>query len=389
VQRTLSFLLLLFLPIAVWADGTVIPATAFPAKVTIPDQQALICWSNGTERLAIETQFTGDGTNFAWVVPLPSKPIIEEATPGLFATLEYIFRPAVIYNIAPLYLILLICTGVAYLMLTVRRDTPPRVADTLISILVALAMIPLSACIAVPLLPLLPYVVWRVRSGRESPWWILIVLFVTFLMSGMLLPTLGTAGGGVSETGVSILGHETIGAFETTTIAAKEPRALGEWLHDNGYAVPSAADKVISNYVSRGWVFVATKLRRDSAGRAIGVPQPLSFTFQTDKAVYPMQLTGVGNTNLTVDLFVFGPSRADARFFRTDRCAAPDFPNEEYFPKGSTDKLHIVHPLLRKWAAGSPVATKLSAELTPEMMTDDVELQWSPFSEIRHELYSY
>jgi len=371
------------------ADGVVIPATAYPAKVTIPDQRALICWSNGTERLAIETQFSGEGTNFAWVVPLPGKPIIEEATSGLFTTLEYIFRPTVIHNVAPFYSILLFCTGIVYLMLTVRRNTPARVADTLISILCALALIPFSACIAIPLLLLLPYVVWRVRSGTESIWSILVVLFLVFLMSGMLLPALGTAGVSEPGTGISILSHKTIGAFETTTVATKEPRALGEWLHDNGYAIPPAADRAISNYVSRGWVFVATKLRRDSAGHAIGVPQPLSFTFQTDKAVYPMQLTGLGNTNLTIDLFVFGPARADARFFRTDRCATPDFQNEEYLPKGSMDKLHIAHPSLRKWVADLPVATKLSANLTPEQMTDDVELQWSPFSEIRHDLYSY
>ena len=388
MKRTLSFLLLLFLPVVAWADGVVIPATAFPAKVMIPDQQALICFSNGTERLVIETQFVGDGTNFAWVVPLPAKPVIEEATSGLFTTLEYIFRPAVIHDVAPFYSVLLVCAGIVYLLFAVRRNTPLRAADILTSILVALSLIPLAACIGIPLLFLLPYLVWRVRGGQESPWAIVLVFFLAVIMGSMLLPALGTAGVAVSETGVSILGHEIIGAFETTTITAKEPRALSEWLHDNGYTVPSAADNVISNYVNRGWVFVATKLRRDSAGRAIGVPQPLSFTFHTDKAIYPMQLTRIGNTNLTIDLFVFGPSRADATFFRTHRCSAPIFPNEEYYSRGSTEKLLIVHPLLRKWVAGLPVATELSANLTPEMMVDDIELHWLPFSEIRHDLYS-
>ena len=56
---------------AALADGMVIPTIAYPAKITIPDQCALICFTNGTERLVIETRFTGSGTNFAWVVPLP------------------------------------------------------------------------------------------------------------------------------------------------------------------------------------------------------------------------------------------------------------------------------------------------------------------------------
>jgi hypothetical protein len=99
MQRIASFLLLLFLPVVVLADGMVVPTIAFPAKVTVPDQRALICYTNGTERLVIETRFTGAGTNFAWVVPLPSQPVIEEATTGLFATLQYLFRPQIIHDV--------------------------------------------------------------------------------------------------------------------------------------------------------------------------------------------------------------------------------------------------------------------------------------------------
>lgn len=389
MKRILLSLLIFCLPLAARADGMVIPAVAYPAKVTIPDQRALICWSNGTERLAIETRFAGEGTNFAWILPLPAKPLIEEATPGLFTTLEYIFRPAIIHNVIPWYLFLLVCTGVVYLLATVRRNTPPRISDTLVSVLVALAITPLSACAGVPLVVLLPYVVWRVRSGSESPWLIIVLLFLALLMSSMLLPALGTAGVGGTGSEVSILSHETIGAYDTTTITAKEPRALVEWLQDNGYMVPPAANKIVSNYVNRGWVFVATRLRRDSSGQAISSPHPLCFTFQTDRAVYPMQLTGIGNRNLTVELFVFGPSRAEARFFSTDRCAAPTFPDPESYLRGSTHQLLIVHPLLRKWVAGSPVATKLHANLSSEKMNEDVELQWMPFAEIRNDIYSY
>lgn len=61
MRRVIPFLLLLLLPLAAWADGMVIPTVAYPAKVTIPDQQALICFSNGVERLVIETRFTGAG----------------------------------------------------------------------------------------------------------------------------------------------------------------------------------------------------------------------------------------------------------------------------------------------------------------------------------------
>jgi hypothetical protein len=54
-------------------DGMVFPEV-FSPKVEIPNQQALIHWADGMERLVIETSFLGEGTNFAWVVPLPAVP---------------------------------------------------------------------------------------------------------------------------------------------------------------------------------------------------------------------------------------------------------------------------------------------------------------------------
>ncbi|MCZ6785621.1 MAG: DUF2330 domain-containing protein [Planctomycetota bacterium] len=58
-------------------DGKVF-SKAVPV-VEIPDQRALIHWEDGRERLVIETSFRGEGTEFAWVVPLPALPEIEAA----------------------------------------------------------------------------------------------------------------------------------------------------------------------------------------------------------------------------------------------------------------------------------------------------------------------
>jgi hypothetical protein len=93
MDRFLPWLALLLMTPSVWGDGMVMHATAVPVEVRIPDQRALIQFSNGLERLVIETRFTGAGTNFAWVVPLPSPPIIEEASAGLFPTLQSLFQP--------------------------------------------------------------------------------------------------------------------------------------------------------------------------------------------------------------------------------------------------------------------------------------------------------
>ena len=99
MRRIISVFLISLLPLAAWADGIVLPTFAYPAQVTIPDQQAALSFSNGVERLVIETRFTGAGTNFAWVVPFPNQPFIEEATAGFFPTVRFLCGPKIIHEV--------------------------------------------------------------------------------------------------------------------------------------------------------------------------------------------------------------------------------------------------------------------------------------------------
>ena len=107
----LALILWLWLPLGVLADGKIFPPTAFPEHVTIPEQEALIHWSNGIERLVIETRFDATGSNFAWVVPLPAPPKIEAATPGVFPTLRMYFAPEVRHTFHRWYLWVLLAAS--------------------------------------------------------------------------------------------------------------------------------------------------------------------------------------------------------------------------------------------------------------------------------------
>ncbi|HEY9174057.1 MAG TPA: DUF2330 domain-containing protein [Verrucomicrobiae bacterium] len=337
-----------------FADGKVFPPVAFPANVTIPDQRALIHFTNGTERLVIETRFSGAGTNFAWVVPLPAQPLIEEATTGLFPTLQYLFRPQIKHNVPRYYFWFLLAAGFIAL----------------------------------------------VRWGTRSVWnGFLVALLMAFiaviLLPGLAMSKAKSAGSGSSATdaAVSILDRRLVGVFETTTIASRDPTALQAWLRDNDFAVSTNSEPVIASCVKDGWVFVATKIRRDKAESETSTPHPLSFTFKTDKPVYPMRLTGVDNGPLSVELYVFGPWRARAPHFKAVRCARPTYPKPPepdpmFWLRWSPETPSIVHPLLRKWVGDARVATKLSATLTPAQMRSDVWLDWTAFSEKRHHLYS-
>jgi len=87
------------------ADGKVFSSVTVAEPVRIPDQRAILSWSEGIERLVIETRFSGRGSNFAWVVPLPARPVVEPVSPGLFTTLvELILHDAIggIRDIVPI-----------------------------------------------------------------------------------------------------------------------------------------------------------------------------------------------------------------------------------------------------------------------------------------------
>jgi hypothetical protein len=343
----------LLFPGRAFSDGMVVPSTAFPAHVEIPDQQALIHFTNGVERLVIETRFAGDGTNFAWVVPLPSQPVIEEASAGLFPTLQYLFQPHIRHDVTRYYL-WAVGLGALGLVLT-----------------------------------------WAARQNQLSL--VLLLLLILFFLSGMLLPALGTASSRAvaslpespgSE--VSVLDRQIVGVFDTAVIASHDAQALQSWLKENGFALGLNTAPVIESYVKDGWVFVAAKVGCDETGNRTRTPHPLSFTFRTDKAVYPMRLTGIGNGPLRVVLYVFGDSWASAGHFQTQRCARPTYPkpSDNWPYVRQSDVPAVAHPLLRKWVGGAPVVTKLSETLSPEDMREDVWLDWRPFQEKSSEIFS-
>src|SRR5262245_55000855 len=88
------------------ADGKILPQLYAPVVQT-PDQQAFISCSNGVERLVIETSLAGAGTNFAWVLPLPSVPRIEAVSAEFFPNLRKAFRSRLIHRPGQYYVMAL------------------------------------------------------------------------------------------------------------------------------------------------------------------------------------------------------------------------------------------------------------------------------------------
>jgi hypothetical protein len=338
---------LVLLPATLRGDGGFIPATAFE-RVQIPDQRALIHFANGTETLVIDTAFKGDGTNFAWIIPVPSVPTLEPATTGLFTTLQFLFQPRIIHEVAPYYW-----------------------AAVFLGFLIA-------------------YVFWKRHRG-ESAVGMLILVLLLVLLAGILLPstmhTAGpTAGPGVQ---VHVIDRKQVGIYETATLSSRDGGALFDWLQQNGFATPTNFVPAIRAYAQQGWCFVASKIRTDTSQPQGARAHPLTLKFKTDRPVYPLRLTGINNDSCHIDLYVFGPERAELPHFKVERCAEPTFPstNDTHFFR-QLEGLRIRHPLLRTLVADSPVATKLAGHLTSLDMLEDAYITWKPFQEARLTHYS-
>ena len=336
---------LILIPVCALGDGGFIPSTAFQ-KVEIPDQRALIHFADGKETLVIDTAFKGNGTNFAWIIPVPSVPTVEPATTGLFSTLQIIFQPKIVHDVTSYY-------GFAIF----------------VGILVA-------------------YALWKRQRG-ESPMDLLIILVLLFILASLLLPALGTASVSVSSDEVNVLQRKTVGVYETATLSSRDGQAVFEWLNQNGFVAPTNFIPAIRAYAQEGWYFVASKIRLDASLPEAAKPHPLELTFKTERPVYPLRLTGINNDSCRIELYVFGSGWAQIPHFKVERCAKPSYPGKEEYPVlRRREELRIRHPLLRKLVDGSPIATKLTGQLSSRQMREDAYITWTPFQEKRLARYS-
>lgn len=76
----------LVFPSAVKADGMIMPPRDHYVHET--SQKAVIIQEEGVETMVLQVSFRGNAKDFAWIVPTPSKPEIEESSDNLFSSLE-------------------------------------------------------------------------------------------------------------------------------------------------------------------------------------------------------------------------------------------------------------------------------------------------------------
>ena len=381
-----------------FADGKVFAPVLVPQQVAMPDQRALLAWNEGVETLVIESAFVGKGTDFAWVVPLPGKPEVFPATPGTLPAAVALMQPVVEKGASELTALGILAGVVGILALALgwcRVDTLFRAS--VIGFLGALLGAVFGSFFGVAewtwAIGAL-VAVWLAHRFilRPSRWLDLLwALLIVLLLAAVVIPTVGkvrsSAGLDVETFGNVTVERKIVGDFDVAVIAGREGAGVVGWLETNGFAMDAAARSVAEEHAASGGWFVASRVRREFSESGRSVPAPLAFRFKTERAVYPMRLTGAGaKADLEVELLVFGPSRAEAAGLAVRAVAPVEFADaSDLAGRGRDlqplDRRKVSHPELRRWAEGTAAATWLRGALRPAQMQADMFMTWGAGAE--------
>jgi hypothetical protein len=225
--------------------------------------------------------------------------------------------------------------------------------------------------------------------AEESParflfWTAAGIVVVAMVATPSFVSARTTASVNSSTASPLILNRQVVGAFDTVTLQDRSGEKILRWLNENGFVVATNLRPVMQAYAQEGWCFAAAKLHRVSEDAEATRIHPLAFTFATERPVYPLRLTGVNNDSCRIELYVFGPGKAANARFKTDRCAMIS----TSAPAAPAQAIPMVHPALRRFAAESIVATKLSAEFTSRQMTQDAWIEWTPCEVFQKTVYT-
>jgi hypothetical protein len=437
-RMKLGLILWLWLPLLALADGKIFPSTAYPETIRIPEQEVLIHWANGVERLVIETRFDAKGTNFAWVIPLPSRPKITAATPGVFPTLRSYFAPTIRRDEEHTYFFVYWLIAVTGILFFLRSNDPLSVAEwlglglftwinviacgegagCLTAVAIAISRVPTTprgvnifhgltlslfvvsavlvitnsvqnlpglACLFSVALGLgILCISDSTGSAHLGPSLLILVLVLEFLLGS--LPALSKRRFGQWVGPATVLNRAEAVVEETTVIETKDVSAVTGWFRTNGFALRPADEPILDDYVRDGWVLVASKIRAHRTNDGQQVVHGLSLEFPTAAPILPLRFGAETDGSVRVTLYVFGEQRAAVDGFRMGHCEQPAFSEPTPRPIPRRWRLDIQHPLLRQWLLGSDTATKLDATLLPTQMRQDPKIRWEPFTSHRTSL---
>jgi hypothetical protein len=117
---------------------------------------------------------------------------------------------------------------------------------------------------------------------------------------------------------VEVLERKQVGVYDVAVIAGREGSALLDWLHAEGFTVPNALQPALDAYIAEGWVFAAMRIAPDADKNEVFSAEPLWLSFDFERMVYPMRLTGVRDTPLALRLYILADHRYELDGFTVE-----------------------------------------------------------------------
>ncbi len=226
------------------------PPGQAPMPVDQTGENVLFFMSGGTVEAHVQIQYSGDPERFAWVIPVPEIPELSVGSAPLFVRLLNGSVPSFTLN-------------TSFQFCSADGDTSSRGGCSL----------PMS-------------------SAAES--------------GGSFAPTGGTPDT-KSDAPKTVL-RQGVGAFEAVVLEPQSVQGLTDWLTQNGFdADAEDSTPVLQDYVSRGYKFVAIKLRPEAGVDEI---HPLVIRYPGSEPCVPLKLTRVAAVeDMAVRVFFLGDRR--------------------------------------------------------------------------------
>jgi len=107
-----------------------------------------------------------------------------------------------------------------------------------------------------------------------------------------------------SDTDVDVEAQYIVGEYDVVILSADESGNLITWLNDNGYAVPTASEALLQEYIDGGSNFFAAKVDADAEIESGDMLSPLQISYEADTWALPLRL-GTLNSPGSQDLIVY------------------------------------------------------------------------------------
>jgi hypothetical protein len=119
--------------------------------------------------------------------------------------------------------------------------------------------------------------------------------------------------GAAAPTPVEVVARAVVGPYETVTVRSDDPGALQTWLLDHDYAIPEGSAPIITDFVERGFDFVALRLKPGEDVRAM---RPLRIVSPGADLSLPLRMMKIGSgAQLGITLYVIAEGRYETKTF--------------------------------------------------------------------------